>query len=122
MPDEPGATILKFRAHIAWPNVPPVTTTSCSPQSGRPGPKRRLPWLRYRREYHLKNPEEIDVLVAVQYTVCALTKGRYDNVVASGNDNKGVGPASTSEDVEERDKEGEEGTCTESVMRTRTMW
>lgn len=33
-----------------------MTTTICSPQSKAAGPNKRLPWLRYSREYHFNPP------------------------------------------------------------------
>ena len=40
-----------------YADIPPVMTIICSPQSNGPGPYNKLPWLRYKREYHFRNPE-----------------------------------------------------------------
>src|SRR5947209_6757372 len=56
-PEAPGTRLSgNVGKHNGLKNAPPVTTTTCSPQSRGGGPKRMLAWFRYNREYHLIAP------------------------------------------------------------------
>jgi hypothetical protein len=60
-----------------------------SPQSTTPGPKSKLPWLRYNLEYHLKSPGEklvdpINLVVGENNVQNNDTNTQYAEVMKTG--------------------------------------
>ena len=116
-PEEPDYHMSRLsKTWNRW-NIPPVTTTSWSLQSSRGGPKSRLPWFLYKREYHLKNPEDANRLV-VAVTQCArvLTECRDCHVIERIENKDRLGPASAAEVVEKWDEEGKEWALKSSLQ------
>ena len=116
IPDAPAIPIRKNYNAFTRPHVPPVTTMICSPQSYRPGPNNKLPWLRYNLEHHLANPsckcqwDGILELFGVKHT-----EHRYGHIIASWYNNHWIRQFRPLEYVEHRDKERKEWTCKEKV-------